>query len=208
MPPPLIIAGIAAVGALSSLASKNQQINAEKDRLNAMARQARKNATLAKSGFYGQGNRFGLNAELETGRLARSHAQRIGSMRASIGGSGAVADSGTTWDVIVAQDAENQSEMNAFRTQVDSRIQDFFDQGELQYKSYIDQAKAYESGAFQLERGRNESMIYAAMSGGSSGASTGAGLYSAGVNPSYPSFRSGGNIPNTPLGNRPGMAVQ
>jgi len=189
---PLIIAGAMAVGAAAGFLSKNKQISAEKDRLNAMARQARKNATLAKSGFYGQGNRFGLNAELETGRLARSHAQRIGSMRASIGGSGAVADSGTTWDVIVAQDAENQSEMNAFRTQVDSRIQDFFDQGELQYKSYIDQAKAYENGAFQLERGRNESMLYAAMSGGSSGASTGAGLYSAGINPSYPSSGGGG----------------
>lgn len=185
---PLIIAGAMAVGALSSLASKNQQINAEKDRLNAMARQARKNATLAKSGFYGQGNRFGLNAELETGRLARSHAQRIGSMRASIGGSGAVADSGTTWDVIVAQDAENQSEMNAFRTQVDSRIQDFFDQGDLQFNSYMDQATAYENGAFQLERGRHESMLYAAMSGGSSGAMTGASLYSAGVDPKWPTF--------------------
>ena len=186
MPLPLVVYGAMAVGAAAGILSKNKQISAEKDRLNAMARQARKNATLAKSGFYGQGNRFGLNAELETGRLARSHAQRIGSMRASIGGSGAVADSGTTWDVIVAQDAENQSEMNAFRTQVDSRIQDFFDQGELQYKSYIDQAKAYENGAFQLERGRNESMLYAAMSGGSSGASTGAGLYSAGVGSGSP----------------------
>jgi len=192
---PLIVAGAMAVGALSSLASKNQQINAEKDRLNAMARQAKKNAWLAKSGFYGQGNRFGLNAELETGRLARSHAKRIGDIRGSIGGSGVVADSGTTWDVVVAQDAENQSEMNAFRTQVDSRIQDFFDQGDLQYNSYMDQATAYESGAHQLERGRHESMLYAAMSGGSSGASTGAGLYSAGVDPKWPTFgKSGAEI--------------
>ena len=69
----------------------------------------------ARTGFYAQGNRFALSAELETGRMARSHAQRIGSMKASIGGSGAVADSGTTWDVIIAQDTENQAEMNAFR---------------------------------------------------------------------------------------------
>ena len=189
---PLIIAGATALGAVSGLMSKNKEISAEKDRLWAMARQAKKNATLAKSGFYGQGNRFGLNAELETGRLARSHAKRIGDMQGSIGGSGVMADSGTTWDVIVAQDAENQSEMNAFRTQVDSRIQDFFDQGELQYKSYMDQAIAYENGAHQLERGRHESMLYAAMSGGSSGAMTGASLKGAGVDPKWPTFRKSG----------------
>ncbi len=189
---PAIIVGAAVVGGLMSMYGKRREIDAQRDQLKAQARAARKNARLARSSLFGQGNKFGMMAELETGRLARSHAQRIGSMRASIGGSGVVADSGTTWDVVVAQDAENQREMNAFRTQMDSRIQDYFDQGEAQYRSYMNQASAYESNAHQLERGRHESILLAGFSGGASGASTGASLYSAGVNPDWPSFRKGG----------------
>ena len=188
---PAIIAGAAIAGGIFSMYGKNREISAQKDKFNGMARTAKKNARLARSSLFAQGNKFGMMAELETGRLARSHAQRIGSMRASIGGSGAVADSGTTWDVVVAQDAENQREMNAFRTQMDSRIQDYFDQGEAQYRSYMDQAMAFESNAFQLERGRNESILLAGLSGSAGSASTGASLYSAGVNPKWPSFKKG-----------------
>lgn len=173
---PAIIAGAAVIGGLTSMYSKNREISAQKDALKAQAALARRNGMNARTGFYAQGNRFALSAELETGRMARSHAQRIGSMRASIGGSGAVADSGTTWDVIIAQDTENQAEMNAFRNQVESRTQDFFDQGEAQYLSYMNQANSYENSAFQLERSRNESVFLSGLGGAANFASMGASL--------------------------------
>jgi len=173
---PAIIAGAAVIGGLTSMYSKNREISAQKDALKRQAELARRNGMNARTGFYAQGNRFALSAELETGRMARSHAQRIGSMRASIGGSGAVADSGTTWDVIIAQDTENQAEMNAFRNQVESRTQDFFDQGQAQYLSYMNQANSYEDSAFQLERSRNESVFLAGLGGAANFAGMGASL--------------------------------
>ena len=177
---PAIIAGAAAVGGLLSMYGKNREISAQKDALKAQAALARRNGISARTGFYAQGNRFALSAELETGRMARSHAQRIGSMRASIGGSGAVADSGTTWDVIIAQDTENQAEMNAFRNQVESRTQDFFDQGQAQYLSYMNQSNALLENSNQLERSRYDQLFMSGLQGaasfGSMGASGGSAL--------------------------------
>ena len=173
---PAIIAGAAVICGLTSMYSKNREISAQKDSLKAQAALARRNGMNARSGFYAQGNRFALSAELETGRMARSHAQRIGSMRASIGGSGAVADSGTTWDVIIAQDTENQAEMNAFRNKIESRSQDFFDQGEAQYMSYMNQANSLEDNAMQLERSRIESVFLSGLGGAANFASMGASL--------------------------------
>ena len=95
-------------------------------------------------------------------------------MKASIGGSGAVADSGTTWDVIIAQDTENQAEMNAFRNQVESRTQDFFDQGQAQYLSYMNQSNAFLESSNQLERSRNEQLFLSGLQGAASFASMGA----------------------------------
>ena len=174
---PITITAIAATaGGLFSMYGKNREISAQRAALKREAELARRNGINARTGFYAQGNRFALSAELETGRMARSHAQRIGSMRASIGGSGAVADSGTTWDVIIAQDTENQAEMNAFRNQVESRTQDFFDQGEAQYMSYMNQANSYNSSAMQLERSRNESVFLAGLGGAANFAGMGASL--------------------------------
>ena len=170
----------AASGSLLSMYGKNREISAQRAALKRQAELARRNGMNARTGFYAQGNRFALSAELETGRMARSHAQRIGSMRASIGGSGAVADSGTTWDVIIAQDTENQAEMNAFRNQVESRIQDFFDQGQAQYLSYINQSNALLENSNQLERSRYDQLFMSGLQGaasfGSMGASGGSAL--------------------------------
>jgi len=177
---PAIIAGAAVIGGALSMYGKNREISARRDSLKRQAELARRNGINARTGFYAQGNRFALSAELETGRMARSHAQRIGSMRSSIGGSGAVADSGTTWDVIIAQDTENQAEMNAFRNQVESRTQDFFDQGQAQYLSYMNQSKALLDSSIQLERSRNEQLFLSGLQGaasfGSMGASGGSAL--------------------------------
>ena len=169
---PAIIAGAAVIGGLTSMYSKNREISAQKDALKRQAELARRNGMNARTGFYAQGNRFALSAELETGRMARSHAQRIGSMRASIGGSGAVADSGTTWDVIIAQDTENQAEMNAFRNQVESRTQDFFDQGQAQYLSYMNQSNAFLENSNQLERSRYDQLFMSELQGAASFRST------------------------------------
>ena len=170
---PAIIAGAAVIGGALSMYGKNREISAQKAALKRQAELARRNAINARTGFYAQGNRFALSAELETGRMARSHAQRIGSMRASIGGSGAVADSGTTWDVIIAQDTENQAEMNAFRNQVESRTQ-------AQYLSYMNQSNALLESSNQLERSRYDQLFMSGLQGaasfGSMGASGGSAL--------------------------------
>lgn len=163
---PITITAIAATaGGLFSMYGKNREISAQRAALKRQAELARRNGMNARTGFYAQGNRFALSAELETGRMARSHAQRIGSMRSSIGGSGAVADSGTTWDVIIAQDTENQAEMNAFRNQVESRTQDFFDQGQAQYLSYMNQSNALLESSNQLERSRYDQLFMSGLQG-------------------------------------------
>jgi len=171
---PAIVAGAAIIGGALSMYGKNREISAQRDSLKRQAELARRNGMNARTGFYAQGNRFALSAELETGRMARSHAQRIGSMRASIGGSGAVADSGTTWDVIIAQDTENQAEMNAFRNQVESRTQDFFDQGQAQYLSYMNQSNALLENSNQLERSRYDQLFMSGLQGAASFGSMGA----------------------------------
>ena len=68
---PAIIVGAAVVGGLMSMYGKRREIDAQRDQLKAQARAARKNARLARSSLFGQGNKFGMMAELETGRLAR-----------------------------------------------------------------------------------------------------------------------------------------
>ncbi len=182
---PLIIAGAAAVGAVSGMLGKGQQIDSNIRGLNQSADIAERNGKRAKAGFYGQANRFRMMSDLEQTRLARNHAQKIGQMKSGIGGSGAMADTGTTWDIVAAQDAENQREMNSYKTQSDFKVQGFLDQGDAQYDNYMNQAKALRSNARYMQSNKWKSMLFAGLSGGASGASTGASLYGADVGKSW-----------------------
>ena len=105
-----LIAGGSIGGILGGFGAK-MKADSQVRELNAAEAMARRNARNARMGFYAQSNGFRMMSDLEQTRLARSHAQKIGNMESKIGGSGAMAGEGTTWDVVVAQDAENQAEM-------------------------------------------------------------------------------------------------
>ena len=159
---------------------KNMEINSQIRELDSAEAMSRRNARNARMGFYAQSNGFRMMSDLEQTRLARSHAQKIGSMEAKIGGSGAMAGEGTTWDVIVAQDAENQAEMNNFMTQADSKVQDFIDQGDAQYTSYMNQADQYATRKKYVERSRGTQLLFASLGGLQQDAQLGASLMSVG----------------------------
>ena len=172
--------GALAGGILKGL-GKSMQVDSQIRELDAAEAMARRNARSARMGFYAQSNGLRMMSDLEQTRLARSHAQRIGNMESKIGGSGAVAGEGTTWDVVVAQDAENQAEMNTFMTQVDSKVQDFIDQGDAQYTSFMNQADQFATRKKYVQRSRSTQILFASIQGGAQGAQTGASLYSAGA---------------------------
>ena len=140
--------------------------------LDAAEAMARRNARNARMGFYAQSNGFRMMSDLEQTRLARSHAQKIGNMEAKIGGSGAMAGEGTTWDVIVGQDTENQAEMNTFMTQVDRKVQDFIDQGDAQYTSFMNQADQYATRKKYAKRNASAQILFGTIQGGAQGASS------------------------------------
>ena len=160
---------------------KSMQIDSQIRELDAAEAMARRNARNARMGSYAQSNGFRMMSDLEQTRLARSHAQKIGNMESKIGGSGAMAGEGTTWDVVVAQDAENQAEMNSFMTQADRKVQDFIDQGDAQYTSFMNQADQFATRKKYVQRSRGTQILFASVGGAAQGAQTGASLYSAGV---------------------------
>ena len=166
-------------GALLGGLSTKLKVDSEIRELESAEAMARRNARSARMGFYAQSNGFRMMSDLEQTRLARSHAQRIGNMEAKIGGSGAVAGEGTTWDVIVAQDAENQREMNTFMTQADSKVQDFIDQGDAQYTSFMNQADQFANRKNYARRAGSSRIFFGAIQGGAQGASSMASIASA-----------------------------
>ena len=172
------IAGGTAGGLLGGFGAKMKSDSQIRE-LDAAEAMARRNARNARMGFYAQSNGFRMMSDLEQTRLARSHAQRIGNMEAKIGGSGAVAGEGTTWDVIVAQDAENQREMNTFMTQADSKVQDFIDQGDAQYTSFMNQADQFANRKNYARRAGSSRIFFGAIQGGAQGASSMASIASA-----------------------------
>ncbi len=171
--------GAAIAGGILRGFGTNMKIDSQLRELDANEKRLRSNARNARSAFYAQSNGLRMMTDLEQTRLARSHAQRIGQLKGSIGGSGAVADSGTTWDVIVAQDAENQREMNAFKTQSDFKIQDFIDQGDAQYASFMGQADQVGTTRAYLKQSQGLQVFMSMISGGAQGASQGATIASA-----------------------------
>ena len=174
--------GLGAIGGgLIKGFGKSMEVDSQIRELDSAEAMARRNARSARMGFYAQSNGFRMMSDLEQTRLARSHAQRIGNMEAKIGGSGAMAGEGTTWDVIVAQDAENQAEMNTFMTQADRKVQDFIDQGDAQYTSFMNQADQFATRKKYVQRSKSTQVLFATVGGAAQGAQTGASLYSAGV---------------------------
>lgn len=170
-----LIAGGSIGGILGGFGAK-MKADSQVRELNAAEAMARRNARNARMGFYAQSNGFRMMSDLEQTRLARSHAQKIGNMESKIGGSGAMAGEGTTWDVIVAQDAENKAEMNNFMTQVDSKVQDFIDQGDAQYTSFMNQADQYATRSRYAKRNASAQILFGMFQGGASGAAQGASI--------------------------------
>ena len=169
--------GLGAIGGgLIKGFGKSMEVDSQIRELDSAEAMARRNARSARMGFYAQSNGFRMMSDLEQTRLARSHAQRIGNMESKIGGSGAVAGEGTTWDVIVAQDAENQREMNTFMTQADSKVQDFIDQGDAQYTSFMNQADQFANSKNYALRAGSTRIFFGAIQGGASGAVQGASI--------------------------------
>ena len=169
------IAGGTAGGLLGGFGAKMKSDSQIRE-LDAAEAMARRNARNARMGFYAQSNGFRMMSDLEQTRLARSHAQKIGNMESKIGGSGAMAGEGTTWDVVVAQDAENQAEMNNFMTQADSKVQDFIDQGDAQYTSFMNQADQYATRSKYAKRNASAQILFGTIQGGASGAAQGASI--------------------------------
>ena len=163
-----IVAGVLA-GAAMSYYQKRQQTDNQIAALMEQKKIAEQNGRQAKTESLVRASQTQMFGDLEETRMRRMNQFQTGKMAAQMGGSGAVAGSGTTWNVVLSQKANNETSVNNHKYSVDTQIGNMKYEGQKAYDSWMSKANGFDQQQQFLRDNYNQSMLTSLVTGGISG---------------------------------------
>ena len=164
----LILGGVL-LGAAMSYYQKRQQTDNQIAALTEQKKIAEQNGRQAKTESLVRASQTQMFGDLEETRMRRMNQFQTGKMAAQMGGSGAVAGSGTTWNVVLSQKANNETSVNNHKYSVDTQIGNMKYEGQKAHDSWMSKANGFDQQQQFLRDNYDQSMLTSLVSGGISG---------------------------------------
>ena len=164
----LILGGVL-LGAAMSYYQKRQQTDNQIAALMEQKKIAEQNGRQVKTDSLVRASQAQMFGDLEETRMRRMNQFQTGKMAAQMGGSGAVAGSGTTWNVVLSQKANNETSVNNHKYSVDTQIGNMKYEGQKAYDSWMSKANGFDQQQQFLRDNYNQSMLTSLVTGGISG---------------------------------------
>ena len=171
----------ATAGALLKGYQKGQQISRQRNLLkNQMAEVDRQRKT-AKFNYYSQAQQAQIFGDYEEARIRRIQTFKTSQKMASMGGRGASLGSGTPYNIVLSQKAENETNVNLHKYKITTQTNNIRNKGDSVYADLSARHKALDEQESYLHRRTNEMVGMSMLTGGLQGAMQGASIYGAGA---------------------------
>jgi hypothetical protein len=185
MVPMYVALTMMAVKGLASASGTNTQINNEIYAMERKRDALRKQGIKIRSQFHAKASQAQMFGDYEESRINRIQQFKISQKKASIGGSGAATGSGTTYDIVLSQQAEDRANLDLHSFKVMTESNNLKYEGQRQYNSLYAQAEGIDLQIHRTHRQRNERVLTSMLTQGASGFTSGMQMANA-YNTAYP----------------------